>query len=322
MVALWFTAGQEGLTLTSTAEALTKVMIRQIEQSVWRFYLSNFVDDMNRLGYQLGMSCPSEQRTQMQLLSDDSVALPLPEKRKHHRRPMAPSEAVRLERRREQFRAFYHRNKAERQAYAKEHQAKKRAEKKATETPDQIEARRQWHRKYYAETHSERRAKINAYLAKNRERFRPKRSERRRVWLRQRRIEDPAFRIVNLLRARLYIAIRRARVKKSMSSLILVGCNPTYLLHHIQSQWLDGMNWKNFGNGNGRWNIDHIKPCSAFNLLNAGEQQVCFHYSNLRPLWWRDNAAKSSQWEGRYWKHSDHACVSPVEESASCSDKV
>ena len=48
------------------------------------------------------------------------------------------------------------------------------------------------------------------------------------------------------------------------------------------------MNWDNYG----EWEVDHIKPCSSFNLLNEEERKECFHYSNLQPLWKGDNREK------------------------------
>lgn len=53
------------------------------------------------------------------------------------------------------------------------------------------------------------------------------------------------------------------------------------------------MSWDNYGYRG--WHIDHIKPCSSFNLSDIKEQKKCFHYSNMQPLWWKDNIAKSNK---------------------------
>lgn len=45
-----------------------------------------------------------------------------------------------------------------------------------------------------------------------------------------------------------------------------------------------------------RWHIDHIKPCSAFDLTQDVQQKECFHYSNMQPLWAIENHKKG----GRY----------------------
>ena len=45
----------------------------------------------------------------------------------------------------------------------------------------------------------------------------------------------------------------------------------------------------------GKWHIDHIRPCSSFDLSKPEEQSICFHYSNLMPLWAEENLKKGSK---------------------------
>jgi hypothetical protein len=33
-------------------------------------------------------------------------------------------------------------------------------------------------------------------------------------------------------------------------------------------------------------------------LLDESEQKICFHYTNIQPLWNKDNGSKSSWWNG------------------------
>jgi hypothetical protein len=51
------------------------------------------------------------------------------------------------------------------------------------------------------------------------------------------------------------------------------------------------MSWKNYG----KWHIDHIRPCSSFDLSDPQQQRTCFNYSNLQPLWAKDNLNKSNK---------------------------
>lgn len=42
-------------------------------------------------------------------------------------------------------------------------------------------------------------------------------------------------------------------------------------------------------------NIDHIRPCSSFDLTKTKEQYKCFNYTNLQPLWAKENLVKRSK---------------------------
>jgi len=44
--------------------------------------------------------------------------------------------------------------------------------------------------------------------------------------------------------------------------------------------------------------IDHIRPCCSFDLTDPMQQQQCFHYSNLKPLWANENRKKAGKWMG------------------------
>ena len=48
------------------------------------------------------------------------------------------------------------------------------------------------------------------------------------------------------------------------------------------------MSWNNYE----LWHIDHIRPCSLFNLADPKEQKECFNYKNLQPLWAEENLSK------------------------------
>ena len=43
------------------------------------------------------------------------------------------------------------------------------------------------------------------------------------------------------------------------------------------------------------WHIDHIMPCSNFDLSKPEQQKECFHYTNLQPLWYDENIRKSNK---------------------------
>lgn len=70
----------------------------------------------------------------------------------------------------------------------------------------------------------------------------------------------------------------------------LVGYTLEQLMRHIESQFLPGMTWENYG----KWHIDHRIPISAFNFEKPEDIDFkrCWELRNLRPLWAIDNIKK------------------------------
>lgn len=100
-------------------------------------------------------------------------------------------------------------------------------------------------------------------------------------------------RIAHRLRNRLNKALRnqnRTRQPKYQSTEALLGCSFEEFVNYIESLWKPGMNWNNYGFYG--WHIDHIVPCVAFDLSIESEQEKCFHYTNMQPLWWIENLQK------------------------------
>ena len=97
---------------------------------------------------------------------------------------------------------------------------------------------------------------------------------------------DPYQRLVASLRARLKELIRKGRMaQKSQRFRSLIGCSDAELRHHIEKQFLPGMSWDN----RPEWHVDHIRPIYTFDLNDSDQQRVCFHFTNLRPLWAAQN---------------------------------
>lgn len=71
----------------------------------------------------------------------------------------------------------------------------------------------------------------------------------------------------------------------------LLGCSYDIARRHIESQWEPGMSWANHG----AWHIDHILPLDAFDLTSPYHRVLAAHYTNLRPLWARENRTKHAK---------------------------
>ena len=131
------------------------------------------------------------------------------------------------------------------------------------------------------------RAKDRAYGKANRTKL----SDYSKTYKRNKRATDMDFRIMQSLRSRLQKALDGT--VKSSTTKELLGCNPDELRGHIESQFTNGISWDNYGVYG--WHIDHIIPCASFDLTDPEQQKECFHYTNLQPLWWRDNIIKSDK---------------------------
>jgi hypothetical protein len=110
--------------------------------------------------------------------------------------------------------------------------------------------------------------------------------------LRERYHSDTEFRILSGMRQVVRNAIRKQGARKDGRTHELIGLSKDEFKLHIESQFKKGMHWGNWGQGVGKWHVDHIVPCTAFDLSKPEEQRRCFHYSNLRPMWGSDNIRK------------------------------
>ena len=106
---------------------------------------------------------------------------------------------------------------------------------------------------------------------------------------RRRTLQDADYRLANNLRRRLGNALNGR--SKAAPTLELLGCSVARCRAHLEKQFVGGMSWDNRAD----WHIDHIRPIASFNLADPVQQRICFHYTNLQPLWARDNLAKGAK---------------------------
>jgi Prasinovirus endonuclease VII len=125
------------------------------------------------------------------------------------------------------------------------------------------------------------------YLQKHRARIRV----RLRNHSAHRMATDPNYKLRKLLSKRMRDALHG--IGRADSVLGLVGCSIAKFRQHIESKFKPGMSWQNW-NYRG-WHIDHIRPCSSFDLTDEQQQRQCFHYTNTRPLWAVENMDKGSK---------------------------
>jgi hypothetical protein len=99
---------------------------------------------------------------------------------------------------------------------------------------------------------------------------------------------DPQFRMKLRLRTNLCNAFTNAKLKKTTKTFKLLGCTLEEFMQHIVTTIPDGYTI------NDKLHLDHIIPCSYFDLANEWHQRVCFHWTNIQLLTPEENRKKSN----------------------------
>lgn len=186
----------------------------------------------------------------------------------------------------EKRRSYYKNNKAEILAKQKERKSK-------------IPKKERVYNKMSDEERKRRKAEQSKiFRIKNAEKIREKKrqynkrigNQRKREWQKE-KMKDVNFKITKNLRGRVYVALKRG--VKSAGTMELLGCTIDFFKTYFESLFTEGMNWEKYMEGG--IHIDHIIPCSKFDLTKEEEQRKCFHYTNLQPLWALDNLIKGTK---------------------------
>jgi hypothetical protein len=102
--------------------------------------------------------------------------------------------------------------------------------------------------------------------------------------------ECPEIVLIQACRNRINKLINRN--SKSLKSIEMIGCSIIMLKQWLEFQFVCNMNWENYGS---YWHIDHVKPCSLFDLTKNEEQENCFNWKNLRPCVASENIKKKNK---------------------------
>lgn len=150
------------------------------------------------------------------------------------------------------------------------------------EKSDRIKQRR---KEQYIKHRNQRLLDVKNYQQKNKEKIRKKVAS----YTIKRYHSDINFKLkMNLSRR-----VRQFIYKEGKRTIDMIGCSINDFKKHLESLFKDGMSWDNYGKKG--WQIDHILPCTSFDLNDFEQQKKCFHYTNLQPLWAEDNLRKSNK---------------------------
>lgn len=98
------------------------------------------------------------------------------------------------------------------------------------------------------------------------------------------------YRLKVIMRARLQLFLKKKKSFKNGKTFDIIGCTPEFLKEYIESKFTDGMSWGLIGQ---HIHIDHIIPLSI--AKTEDEIYKLCHYTNLQPLWAKDNLKKSNK---------------------------
>lgn len=168
--------------------------------------------------------------------------------------------------------------------WAESNRLKSRAIKRAWKdrNPEQVRAQANRRRSEDAERVN---ARQQAWREKNAELLRQK----ARIYM-QRKLQADGLALLRArLRARLHKGLARVDLKKARGTAEALGCSFSELRGHIERQFLKGMTWEN----RSEWHIDHIVPLAT---AKTEEDVIRLnHFTNLRPIWAKDNLSKGAQ---------------------------
>jgi hypothetical protein len=98
------------------------------------------------------------------------------------------------------------------------------------------------------------------------------------------------YKVLMVCRRLIKRTMKYFNTKKENSTIELLGYTPKELKENIESKFIQGMSWENYG----EWHIDHIKPISVFDKNES--PSVVNSLDNLQPLWAFDNLSKGNKY--------------------------
>ena len=103
-------------------------------------------------------------------------------------------------------------------------------------------------------------------------------------------------RIKKLLRTRFLLGLKNKSSEKCGSILDICSCDLDFFKKWIEYQYKlltnnETIDWNDFKKN---YHMDHLLPCSSFDLTNIEEQKKCFHWKNIQILTKENNLKKSN----------------------------
>ena len=122
----------------------------------------------------------------------------------------------------------------------------------------------------------------------------PQRKIRQNQVRKRRYDNDPVYREIVILRRHLNDAWRNYNYWKNNRAMkALCVPNKEYFIEYIKTKFDEYMTLDNYGGKKGNWQFDHIIPLNEAKTIE--DVHRLFHYTNIQPLWRKDNMTKRSK---------------------------
>jgi hypothetical protein len=144
--------------------------------------------------------------------------------------------------------------------------------------------------KKWSETNREH---LKEYHQKWREKNINKYRETKRDYERNRKSNDPIYRLISNFKSAMSTVLKESNVEKNRHYFDILQYTPEELIIHLESQFKDTMTWDNYG----EWHVDHKLPITSFNIEEMGDKEFmkCWALENLQPMWGDENIRKSNK---------------------------
>jgi hypothetical protein len=119
-----------------------------------------------------------------------------------------------------------------------------------------------------------------------------KNREYKRNWEHNKYNFDLNHKLKSNIRCRINSMLKKQKVYKNNSTLKYLGCTLYEYKNHIEKQLKKEWTWDNHGI---LWEVDHIIPCSSFDLNIEKNIFICFNYKNTQPLCKSENRSKKNK---------------------------
>lgn len=112
------------------------------------------------------------------------------------------------------------------------------------------------------------------------------------IYVKTKRKNDSLYKTKEGVKSCIRSSFKRAcqgKYRKGKKTEEILGCTMDFFISYIESKFQEGMSFDNYG----KWHIDHIIPLATAQT-EEDIYKLC-HYTNLQPLWARDNIIKSDK---------------------------